>query len=159
LGSGELQGQFVPRTLERLGRTMKHEEADLKACRDGREAKIALADCSVFYNNEPPHQAPTYHTRLQRATQTACMTTVLVLHTRREHPSTTDPQPWFCLCLVSERGATSVTLASYSYIAPVICSPANTAGKPPVCQNSTLLPLRISPVLIESKRPAMALPV
>jgi len=48
--------------IERLWRTVKYEEVYLKAYRDGREAKNALADYFHFYNNERPHQGLGYRT-------------------------------------------------------------------------------------------------
>jgi putative transposase len=46
--------------IERLSRTVRHEEVCLKACQDGPEAEAALADYFHFYNNERPQQALGY---------------------------------------------------------------------------------------------------
>ena len=48
--------------VERLWRTVKHEEVYLKAYRDGREAKVSLGNYFRFYNTERPHQALGYRT-------------------------------------------------------------------------------------------------
>jgi putative transposase len=43
--------------IERLWRSLKHEEIYLKGYTDGREAKIGIASWIAFYNNRRPHQA------------------------------------------------------------------------------------------------------
>jgi len=48
--------------IERLWRSVKYEEAYLKAYQDGREARIGLGNYFRFYNTERPHQALGYRT-------------------------------------------------------------------------------------------------
>ena len=48
--------------IERLWRTVKYEEVYLKACQDGRDARIGLGNYFRFYNTERPHQAHGYRT-------------------------------------------------------------------------------------------------
>ena len=48
--------------LERLWRTVKHEEVYLKAYADAREARMALGDHLRFYNDLRPLQALGYRT-------------------------------------------------------------------------------------------------
>jgi putative transposase len=43
--------------IERLWRSLKHEDIYLKGYSDGREAKIGIASWLAFYNNRRPHQA------------------------------------------------------------------------------------------------------
>jgi putative transposase len=46
--------------IERLWRSVKYEEVYLKEYRDGREARLSLADYFRFYNTERHHQALGY---------------------------------------------------------------------------------------------------
>ena len=48
--------------LERLWRTVKHEEVYLKAYSNGREARAGLDAYFSFYNTQRPHQALGYRT-------------------------------------------------------------------------------------------------
>jgi putative transposase len=43
--------------IERLWRSLKHEDVYLKAYADGREAKLGIASWIAFYNGRRPHQA------------------------------------------------------------------------------------------------------
>ena len=43
--------------IERLWRSLKHEDVYLKGYADGREAKAGIAEWFAFYNNFRPHQA------------------------------------------------------------------------------------------------------
>src|SRR5579864_8876747 len=43
--------------IERLWRSLKHEDVYLKGYVDGREAKAGIAEWIAFYNNFRPHQA------------------------------------------------------------------------------------------------------
>jgi putative transposase len=43
--------------IERLWRSLKHEDVYLKGYGDGREAKAGIAEWIGFYNNRRPHQA------------------------------------------------------------------------------------------------------
>jgi putative transposase len=43
--------------IERLWRSLKHEDVYLKGYADGREAKAGIAEWIDFYNNRRPHQA------------------------------------------------------------------------------------------------------
>jgi putative transposase len=43
--------------IERLWRSLKHEDIYLKGYADGREAKAGIASWMVFYNSQRPHQA------------------------------------------------------------------------------------------------------
>jgi putative transposase len=43
--------------IERLWRSLKHEDVYLKGYADGQEAKAGIADWIRFYNNRRPHQA------------------------------------------------------------------------------------------------------
>ena len=48
--------------IERVWRSLKHEEVYLKGYADGREAKAGIAEWFGFYNNLRPHQALAYRT-------------------------------------------------------------------------------------------------
>jgi putative transposase len=43
--------------IERLWRSLKHEDIYLKGYADGREARVGIASWIVFYNGRRPHQA------------------------------------------------------------------------------------------------------
>ena len=58
-GKGGYSGSLF---MERLWRTVKYEKFYLKAYRDGREARAALADYFPFYNNQRPHRGLVYRT-------------------------------------------------------------------------------------------------
>ncbi len=46
--------------IERVWRSLKHEDVYLKGYADGREAKIGVGECFAFYNERPLHQALGY---------------------------------------------------------------------------------------------------
>ena len=46
--------------IERLWRSLKHEDIYLKGYADGREAKAGIANWIAFYNNRRLHQALGY---------------------------------------------------------------------------------------------------
>jgi putative transposase len=48
--------------IERLWRSLKHEDVYLKHYADGREARVGIASWIAFYNNRRPHQARGYQT-------------------------------------------------------------------------------------------------
>ena len=48
--------------IERLWRSLKHEEVYLKHYADGREARAGIAAWIAFYNHQRPHQALGYRT-------------------------------------------------------------------------------------------------
>jgi putative transposase len=48
--------------IERLWRSLKHEDIYLKAYADGREARVGIAAWMDFYNHRRPHQALGYRT-------------------------------------------------------------------------------------------------
>jgi putative transposase len=48
--------------IERLWRSLKHEDIYLKHYADGREAREGIASWIAFYNNRRPHQALDYRT-------------------------------------------------------------------------------------------------
>ncbi len=48
--------------IERLWRSLKHEDVDLKGYADGREAKAGIAAWVEFYNDRRLHQALGYRT-------------------------------------------------------------------------------------------------
>ena len=43
--------------IERLWRSLKHEDVYLKGYADGRDAKAGITDWMAFYNHSRPHQA------------------------------------------------------------------------------------------------------
>jgi putative transposase len=51
--------------IERLWRSLKHEDVYLKGYADGREARAGIADWIAFYNTRRPHQALAYATPMQ----------------------------------------------------------------------------------------------
>jgi putative transposase len=48
--------------IERLWRSLKHEDVYLKGYADGREARLGIAAWIDFYNSQRPHQALGYAT-------------------------------------------------------------------------------------------------
>ena len=48
--------------VERLWRSLKHEEVHLKAYANGLEARIGIGQWLRFYNDRRPHQALGYET-------------------------------------------------------------------------------------------------
>ncbi len=48
--------------IERLWRSVKHEDVYLKAYQDGKDARVGIGDYFCFYNTERPHQALGYRT-------------------------------------------------------------------------------------------------
>ena len=61
--------------IERLCRSVKHEEVYLKGYQDGREARIGLGNYFRFYNTKRPHQALGYRTPAEEFTSTSVETT------------------------------------------------------------------------------------
>ena len=51
--------------IERLWRSLKHEDIYLKGYADGHEAKAGIAEWIGFYNNRRPHQALDNRTPMQ----------------------------------------------------------------------------------------------
>ena len=43
--------------IERLWRSLKHEDIYLKGYADGREARVGISSWIAFYNGRRPHQA------------------------------------------------------------------------------------------------------
>jgi putative transposase len=57
------RGRFLDNIfIERLWRSLKHEDIYLKHYADGREARAGIASWIVFYNNRRPHQGLGYKT-------------------------------------------------------------------------------------------------
>jgi putative transposase len=57
------RGRFLDNIfIERLWRSMKHEDVYLKHYADGREARAGIASWIGFYNSPRPHQALGYKT-------------------------------------------------------------------------------------------------
>ena len=57
------RGRFLDNIfIERLWRSLKHEDVYLKHYADGREARAGLASWIAFYNSRRPHQALGYKT-------------------------------------------------------------------------------------------------
>ena len=48
--------------IERLWRSLKHEDVYLKGYADGREARLGIGAWITFYNSRRPHQALGYAT-------------------------------------------------------------------------------------------------
>jgi putative transposase len=48
--------------IERLWRSLKHEDIYLKGYADGREAKVGISSWMEFYNGRRLHQALSYRT-------------------------------------------------------------------------------------------------
>ena len=53
---------FPASIIERLWRSLKHEDIYLKHYADGREAREGIAAWIAFYNSRRPHQALGYRT-------------------------------------------------------------------------------------------------
>jgi putative transposase len=59
------RGRFLDNIfIERLWRSLKHEDIYLKHYADGREARAGIASWIAFYNNRRPHQGLGYRTPL-----------------------------------------------------------------------------------------------
>jgi putative transposase len=58
--------------IERLWRSLKHEDVYLKGYADGQEAKAGIAEWIGFYNNRRPHQALGDRTPSRRARREGC---------------------------------------------------------------------------------------
>ena len=59
----DARGRFLDNIfIERLWRSMKHEDIYLKHYADGREARAGIASWIAFYNSLRPHQALGYKT-------------------------------------------------------------------------------------------------
>jgi putative transposase len=57
------RGRFLDNIfIERLWRSLKHEDVDLKPYADGREARAGIASGIAFYTSRRPHQALGYKT-------------------------------------------------------------------------------------------------
>ena len=57
------RGRFLDNIfIERLWRSLKHEDVYLKHYADGREARAGIASRIAFYNTRRPHQALGYKT-------------------------------------------------------------------------------------------------
>jgi len=57
------RGRFLDNIfIERLWRSLKHEDIYLKHYADGREARAGIASWIAFYNNQRPHQGLGYKT-------------------------------------------------------------------------------------------------
>ena len=57
------RGRFLDNIfIERLSRSLKHEDIYLKHYSDGREARAGIASWIAFYNSRRPHQALGYKT-------------------------------------------------------------------------------------------------
>lgn len=57
------RGRFLDNIfIERLWRSLKHEDIYLKHYADGREARAGIASWIAFYNSRRPHQALSYKT-------------------------------------------------------------------------------------------------
>ena len=52
----------LSKDIERLWRSLKHEDIYLKGYGDGREAKAGIGEWIGFYNETRPHQALGYRT-------------------------------------------------------------------------------------------------
>jgi putative transposase len=76
--------------IERVWRSLKHEDVYLKGYADGREAKAGIGEYFAFYNERRLHQAPGYRTPMavwrEGAAPGACG------HVDNAHALTTCPQ-------------------------------------------------------------------
>jgi len=84
--------------IERLWRSLKHEDVYLKGYVDGREAKAGIAEWIAFYNDFRPHQALANRTPMavwrNRATGALGEKAVdMTLRLDNAHALTTYPQP------------------------------------------------------------------
>ena len=65
------RGRFLDNIfIERLWRSLKHEDIYLKHCADGRETRAGIASWIAFYNTRPPHRGLWYtrpHPHKQKA--------------------------------------------------------------------------------------------
>ena len=77
--------------IERLWRSLKHEDVYLKGYADGRELHEGLADWIAFYNNRRPHQALRHRTPMAVWRDGAATTAVDMMDNARALP--TCPQP------------------------------------------------------------------
>jgi putative transposase len=83
--------------IERLWRSLKHEDVYLKGYSDGREAKTGIASWIGFYNETRPHQALDYRTpmtvRRQGLRDAGEMAVDMPLRLDNAHALPTCPQP------------------------------------------------------------------
>jgi putative transposase len=77
--------------IERLWRSLKHEDVYLKGYADGRELHEGLADWIAFYNNRRPHQALRHRTPMAVWRDGAATRAVDMMDNARALP--TCPQP------------------------------------------------------------------
>jgi putative transposase len=80
--------------IERLWRSLKHEEVYLKHYADGREARAGIAAWMAFYNTERRHQALGYRTPMTvyRARVTGAVAVDMTLHLDNAGALPTGPQ-------------------------------------------------------------------
>jgi putative transposase len=80
--------------IERLWRSLKHEEVYLKHYTDGREARAGIAKWMAFYNTERRHQALGYRTPMTvyRARVTGAVAVDMTLHLDNAGALPTGPQ-------------------------------------------------------------------
>jgi putative transposase len=80
--------------IERLWRSLKHEEVYLKHYADGREARAGIAAWMAFYNTERRHQALGYRTPMTvyRARVTGAVAVDMTLHLDNAAALPTGPQ-------------------------------------------------------------------
>jgi putative transposase len=80
--------------IERLWRSLKHEEVYLKHYADGREARAGIATWMAFYNTERRHQALGYRTPMTvyRARVTGAVAVDMTLHLDNAGALPTGPQ-------------------------------------------------------------------
>jgi putative transposase len=80
--------------IERLWRSLKHEDVYLKHYTDGREARAGIAKWMAFYNTERRHQALGYRTPMTvyRARVTGAVAVDMTLHLDNAGALPTGPQ-------------------------------------------------------------------
>src|SRR5215470_10916539 len=78
--------------IERLWRSLKHEDVYLKGYADGRELHEGLADWIAFYNNRRPHQALSHRTPMAVWRNGAAARAVGMMDNARALPTCPQPQ-------------------------------------------------------------------
>jgi putative transposase len=78
--------------IERLWRSLKHEDVYLKGYADGRELHEGLADWIAFYNNRRPHQALGHRTPMAVWRNGAAARAVDMMDNARALPTCPQPQ-------------------------------------------------------------------
>ena len=78
--------------IERLWRSLKHEDVYLKSYADGRELHEGLADWIAFYNNRRPHQALGHRTPMAVWRNGAAARAVDMMDNARASPTCPQPQ-------------------------------------------------------------------